>query len=69
MANVKQPNLKPTNKLTAAVLAGAAWELGGGYVVAGMEAIGMNPGDNFRLIVLFALMAAAGYFIKDRPNV
>lgn len=74
MATVTQPTFMPTNKLTAAMLAGGAYEFVRSVVVRGIEAVGVWLGIpwsldvNSDLLLQFAIMALVGYLVKDRPN-
>lgn len=75
MATVKQPTFAPTNKLTAAMLAGVAYEFlqplvesGIGWL-GGMLGVAWQLGPNGDMVLMFATMMAAGYLVKDRPNV
>ena len=75
MATVSQPSFKPTNKLTAAILAGAAYEfvqpaVSRGIGLAG-EVLGItwSLGANGDLLLQFGVMVVVGYFVKDTPNV
>lgn len=75
MANVKQPSFKPTNKLTAALIAGAAYEFVQPAIARGLVFLGNLAGIDWQLgssgdlLLQFGVMAIAGYFIKDAPNV
>jgi len=75
MATVNQPSFAPTNKLTAAMLAGAAYEFIQPVVARGIEWAG-EPlgitwalGANGNMVLQFLAMLAIGYFVKDQPNV
>lgn len=75
MTTTRQPTLMPTNKLSAAMLAGAAYEFVQPAVARGVEAFGellgivWTLGGNGDMLLQFGLMAIVGYFVKDRPNV
>lgn len=75
MAIVKQPSFAPTNKLTAAMLAGAAYEFVQPVVVRSVgiagEILGIawTIGSNGDMLLQFGLMAVVGYFVRDRANV
>lgn len=75
MAAVKQPTFMPTNKLTAAMLTGAAYEFLQPAVARGIEAggefigIAWVLGPNTDLLLQFGLMALVGYLVKDSANV
>ena len=75
MATVKQPSFVPTNKLTAAMLAGAAYEflqpaVAHGVAYAGERlGIAWTLGANGDMVLQFLVMLAVGYLVKDRPNV
>jgi hypothetical protein len=75
MATVKQPTFAPTNKLTAAMLAGAAYEFLQPAVARAVtwagELLGVawTVGPNGDTLLQFAVMATVGYLVKDRPNV
>lgn len=75
MTTIRQPTSIPTNKLTAAIVAGAVYEFAQPAVARGVEVIGelfgiaWQLGGNGDMLLQFALMAIVGYFVKDRPNV
>jgi len=75
MATVSQPTFMPTNKLTAAMLAGAAYEFVRPVIARGIEAVGTwldvawALGVNNDLLLQFGLMALVGYIVRDKPNV
>jgi hypothetical protein len=75
MPTVKQLSFAPTNKLTAAMLAGAAYEFVQPAVTRGVEfsgevlGIAWTLGSNGDMLLQFGAMAIVGYFVQDRPNV
>lgn len=75
MTSVSQPTFRPTNKLTAAMLAGAAYEFVQPAVARAVEYVGellgiaWTLGANGDMVLQFLAMLAVGYFVKDRPNV
>jgi hypothetical protein len=75
MATVNQRSFAPTNKLTAAILAGAAYEFVRPAVARGIESAGellgiaWTLGANGDMVLQFLAMLAVGYLVKDRPNV
>ena len=75
MATIKQPGFAPTNKLTAAMLAGVAYEFLQPLVDAGITWLGAalgvawQLGPNGDMVLMFATMMLAGYLVKDRPNI
>lgn len=74
MATVNQPSFAPTNKLTAAMLAGAAYEFLQPAAARAVEhagellGIAWTLGANGDMVLQFLAMLAVGYFVKDRPN-
>jgi hypothetical protein len=72
---VSQPTYRPTNKLTAAMLAGAAYEFLEPAVAIGVsmagEALGIpwTLGPGLSTLIQFGLMFGFGYVVRDRPNV
>lgn len=75
MPTVTQPGFAPTNKLTAVMIAGVAYEFMQPVLLAGVEWVGRTIGiewtlgPNGDMLVQFGIMFLAGYLIKDRPNV
>jgi hypothetical protein len=75
MATVNQPSFAPTNKLTGAMLAGAAYEFVQPAVTRGIEWAGeplgitWTLGVNGNMVLRFLTMLVVGYLVKDRPNV
>jgi len=75
MATVNQPSFAPTNKLTAAMLAGAVYEFLQPAVARGVEWAGeplgitWTLGVNGNMVLQFLAMLVVGYLVRDRPNV
>jgi hypothetical protein len=74
MATVNQPSFAPTNKLTAAMLAGTAYEFVQPAIARAVEYAGellgitWMLGANGDMVLQVLAMLAVGYFVKDRPN-
>lgn len=75
MVTVKQPTWAPTNKLTASILAGVAYEFLQPVIARGVEwagslmGIAWELGPNGDMLLQFSVMSIVGYLVKDRPNV
>lgn len=75
MTTVNQPTFRPTNKLTAAMIAGASYEFAQPVVAKGVDIAANWSGIDWALnaqtdmLLQFGLMAAVGYMVKDKPNV
>lgn len=75
MATVTQQTYRPTNKLTAAMLGGVAYEFAEPVVAKGVELAGtaidvpLALGPSGSTLLMFLTMFAAGYIVKDAPNV
>ncbi len=67
---VSQPSWLPTNKLTGALVAAAAWELFGPWMIAYGVSLGLPVGGPaVTAVAQIGIAALAGYLIKDKPNV
>lgn len=66
MATVNQPSARPTNKLTAVVVVGAAM----GFIEPlWAEYVPMFADERIYALIQWGVAGIVGWFIKDAPNV